>query len=144
MCRNNHCAAFLCFTALVEQYLLEILGIGRVIAYVKEHLCSENFFEQEEVDLSNEGIFSYTSLLSTNDSNQLRNERCEFFPLKYKKSFFLSVLSFQNCCVLRSAEWQVYDQTLKRGVTVIRHLLKRQITSVGQIFPCLQSPGVFL
>lgn len=39
---RKHClSAFLCTTALIKESLLEVLGTDRVIAHVKEYLCSE-------------------------------------------------------------------------------------------------------
>lgn len=124
--RKDCLSAFVCTTSLIKECFLEVLGTDRVTAHVKEYLCNicavkspwQTSPEQGRTCLT-EGILSCTSLLRTNDANQLRNKRFFFFLSNREISLF-EFLSFQHCCLLTSAELKFYGQTPKASALTDR------------------------
>lgn len=148
--RRNDCSAFLCVTALVKQCLLGPLGTGRVMAHVKEHLCSETAKAGVSCWARRRRLVCWKDPLSYLFAQNKLLKSIEkwmmCFPVRYKRTYSLRFLSFRNCCVSESVEQQLEDQTLK-GVLLSSDVFwrnKMQITSVGWIFPWFPSPGVVL
>lgn len=147
VCRNDCCSAFLCITALVKQCLLEVLGTDRVIAHVKTCLCSETATAEISFWAKRGRLVCWRDpFLYFFAQNKWLNWEFiyeMFFSVKYKRSCSLNFWASRTVVCWRVWNGNCMIRVLKgcycHQASDVFWRIKRQVTSIGQIFPWFQS-----